>query len=557
MSLLFPLLGDLCFSLVIAYLLGRNRRVLQMAENPYTLSAWLLFTTIFSLLSIISSYYGTPIGGALASTRIIGTLMGGIIGGPYVGLSVGIISALHRYSLGGFTAASCAAATFLAGILAGMLRHRIGFQRLNWKVAILTALSAEILQKGFTLAFASSFEAAWAFEEVAAIPTTLVTMIGSTLFVLILKDLKRQNELTGARSAQLALTIADQTLIWLRGGLTPDSAQKAAGLIRQLTQADAVAMTDRHSILAFTGAGSDHHTTGSSHLSQITQEALKTMQPVIFRDGPHCSEPDCPLACGIVAPLIIKNEPVGTIKFYKTRQHGLTVTETKMVEGLAKLLASQLALAELDRQHALREQAEFKALQAQINPHFLFNTLSIIMSFCRTSPDTARDLLANLSAMLHFSFAKHAAKITVEEELTSVAAYLEIAKARFGSRLTVELRIPEAVHSCLIPAFSLQPLVENALSHGLFPKPDDCRLTLDIHPEKEQLCISIADNGVGIGREQCGQLQNGTAGGIGLNNVRHRIAGLYPGRSEFQLLSREREGTSITMKIPLERGPLT
>ena len=106
MALLFALLGDMCFSAVIAYLLGRSQRIVSMAMHPYTLSAWLIFTSIFSFLSIISSYYGTPIGGALASTRIVGTLMGGIIGGPWVGLSVGIVGALHRYSLGGFTAPS-------------------------------------------------------------------------------------------------------------------------------------------------------------------------------------------------------------------------------------------------------------------------------------------------------------------------------------------------------------------------------------------------------------------------------------------------------------------
>ena len=557
MALLFALLGDMCFSAVIAYLLGRSRRIVSMAMHPHTPAAWLTFTSIFSLLSIISSYYGTHIGGALASTRIVGTLMGGIIGGPWVGLSVGIVGALHRYSLGGFTAPSCAVATLLAGILAGQLRHRLGFHRLNWRWAAGMALLAELIQKGFTLAFAKPFEAALAFEQVAAVPTIAVSVIGTSLFVLILKDMQLQSELTGARSAQLSLSIADQTLTWLRNGLSEASAQKAAEIIYQLTHADAVAITNRQNILAFIGIGSDHHRAGSSILSDITLQALQTGKTVIFRDGPHCPAPDCPLACGVVAPLIIKQEAVGTLKLYKTRSNGLSLMEVQMVEGLAGLLASQLALAELDRQHALREQAELKALQAQINPHFLFNTLSIIMSFCRTSPETARELLANLSDMLHYSFAKHAAKITVEEEFASVAAYLEIVKARFGTRLVVHTEIAPDVETCLIPTFSLQPLVENALSHGLFPKPDHCCLLLQIHAEGEQLIIHIEDNGIGMSEADCRRLLNGTSKGIGTANVHQRLNGLYPGRSEFLLSSKEHEGTAITMKIPLERGPVS
>lgn len=552
MSLLFQLLEDMCFSAIIAYLLGRNRRIMEMAINPYSFLPWLLFTLIFSLLSIISTYYGTQIGGALASTRIVGTLMGGIIGGPYVGLSVGIISALHRYSLGGFTAASCAFATLLAGIFAGQLRHRIGFHRLNWQIAVVVAILAEIMQKSFTLIFAKPFETALAFEKIVAIPTTFVTVTGVGLFVLILKDMQLQSESIGARSAQLSLTIADETLTWLRHGLNCESAQKAAEIIKNLTNADAVAITDQHKILAFTGSGIDHHGTGNPILSDITKQVLNTMEPVIFRDGPHCPNPNCPLTCGVVAPLIIKNEAIGTLKLYKTRSNGLTATETQMVQGLARLLASQLALAEIDRQRELREQAEFKALQAQINPHFLFNTLSIIMSFCRTAPDTARDLLANLSDMLHFNITKHEAKITIEEEFLSVQAYLEIAKVRFGSRLTVNTFLEPQLNACLIPSFSIQPLVENALSHGLFPKPTDCHLDLLIKEENNKLVISIKDNGIGMSEKKRANLICGKSTGIGVANVYNRLQSLYAEQSIFTIDSKEQSGTTITIKIPRE-----
>lgn len=553
MNLILKLLGDMCFSAVIAYLLGRNRRIMQMAVNPRTKTAWLFFTLVFSALSIISSYYGVRINGALASTRIVGTIMGGLIGGPYAGFSVGLISGLHRYYLGGFSAPSCAVATFIAGWGAGLLRERIGFQNLNWHIAAGIALGAELLQKGLTLACAKPFEAALAFEQTAALPTTAVTILGTSLFVLILNDMQMQYELEGARSAQLALAIADETLPHLRQGLNAASAQQVAEIIKNLTKADAVSLTDRKNILAFLGLGHDHHLNGHSILSDSTQKALHTCEPVIFYDGPHCPVPGCPLVCGVVAPLVVDKQAVGCLKFYKTKEHMLSEPEIETVRGLAKLLASQLALAEVDHQQALRKQADFKALQAQINPHFLFNTLSIIMSFCRTAPETARELLIELSEMLHFNFAKHEDKIPVQEEFNSIKAYLNIAKARFGSRLTLHAVLAPTVADALIPAFSLQPLVENAMIHGLFHKPADCRLDLDIQRVENRLVITIADNGIGMTPEQQEKLLQGASQGIGFANVYQRLQSLYPGQQPLTMVSAANAGTTITINLPLER----
>lgn len=553
MALLFSLLGNVCFAAVVAYLLGRNPKAMAMAMQSVTWKSWTVFTVVFSLLSIISSYYGTHINGALASTRIVGTLMGGIIGGPWVGLSVGIIGAVHRYSLGGFTAASCAAATLLVGIMAGLLRQKVGFHRLDWRMASGIALTAELIQKGFTLAFAKPFEAALAFEQAAALPTTLVTIVGTSLFVLILKDMQLQAELSGARSAHMAISVADQTLKWLRDGLSRESAQKVAEIIYNLTKADAVSITDDKKILAFIGLGSDHHKPGHDILSTATTQALAEGRIVVFQDGARCPEPGCPLDCGVVAPFVPRNKAVGTLKLYRTRQQSLSVADIQLVKDLAQLLSRQLALHELDQQQALAEQAEMKALRAQINPHFLFNTLSNIMSFCRTSPDTARRLLEELSEMLHFSFAKHEDKVTVEEEFSSVAAYIEILKMRFGSRLVVHTQVADEAETCLMPTFSLQPIVENALLHGLFPKPEDCRLDVNIKGEEGQLVVRVADNGVGMTETECENLLQEKSGGIGLSNVRQRLEHLYSGRASLELHSRKGEGTEVVYRIPWEK----
>ncbi|MBQ3971945.1 MAG: histidine kinase, partial [Selenomonadaceae bacterium] len=353
--------------------------------------------------------------------------------------------------------------------------------------------------------------------------------------------------------AHLALSVADQTLKWLRDGLSQDSAKKVAEIIYRLTQADAVSITDDRKILAFIGLGSDHHRPGGVILSGVTTEALAEGEIVVFRDGAHCPEPGCPLACGIVAPFVPRDKAVGTLKLYRAHNSNLTVADIQLVKDLAKLLSRQLALHELDQQQALVEQAEMRALRAQINPHFLFNTLSNVMSFCRTSPDTARTLLEKLSEMLHFSFAKHEDKVTVEEEFSSVEAYIEILKVRFGSRLSVHIEVDEGAGNCLLPTFSLQPIVENALLHGLFPKPEDCRLEVSIKQAEGQLVVRVADNGVGMTEEDCRKLLQESSGGIGLSNVRQRIANLYSGRGSLELSSRQGEGTEVVCRIPLEK----
>lgn len=555
MELLFMLLGNVCITTMIAYLLGRSRTVQRWMLSPPTWQAGIFFTLVFSALSIVSSYYGTRISGALASTRIVGTLMGGIIGGPYVGLAVGLLGGLHRYSLGGFTAVSCGIATALAGLMAGLVRSRYTFSEMSWKTAALIALMAEVMQKGLTLIFAKPFEQAWAFEKVAAIPTTCVTIIGTVLFLLIMKDMHRQSAMAGAEAAQKALAIATESMPYLRKGLTPESARKTAELIVQISGAAAVAITDTETVLGYAGVPSEGHQTGLHLRFPITYQVLKTGRTLTFSGDHGCGNPDCPLAYGVVVPLTVKNRPVGTIRIYQTGKQGFSPVAVEMAEGMARLLSTQIELADYEQQQSLREQAEFKALQSQINPHFLFNTLSIIISFCRTDPATARELLINLSDMLHFNFAHHEAVIPLEDEYANVMSYLNIVKARFGSRLTIDNRVDPDLCDCLLPAFTLQPLVENAITHGLFPKTSNCILNIDIYPDPEagQMVIKIIDNGVGMSREKCLMLSRMKSKGIGVANVLKRLRGLYKERSSFNIDSREGSGTTFTLRIPMER----
>lgn len=554
-DIVLNLLGDMALIALVAYLLGRSRFIASCVSQPMNMRHWFALTCIFSILSILGTYNGIPIGGAFANTRLIGTLMSGIMGGPVVGFSVGAISGLHRYLMGGFTAETCGVATALGGLFAGLMRQKIGLNNMTWKTAGAIALVAELVQKAMVLAFAKPFEAAWAMEKIIAIPTTLVSVLGTVAFMLIIKDIQSQQEAHGAKAAELSLRTASKTLPYLRQGLNIWSATETAKIIYELTKVDAVSITDREKILAFIGKGADHHRTGEPILTQSTKRAVAEGALAVLRTHEErgCPVPDCPLSSGVVAPLIAQGAVVGTIKLSRTQAGEVTEMDIQLARGIAELLSVQIELAEIDAQKKMREKAELKALRAQINPHFLFNTINIIMSLCRTSPETARNLLEHLAIIMKYSFAKHGDFVTLEEELEKVKSYLEIAKSRFGSRLTVTFDIEEAVLKTRIPVLSVQPLVENAVQHGLFPKLSEGKLVIKACRDTDVVQISVFDNGVGIEPAAIRQLLSAETEGIGVQNVHQRLKGIYGDAYGLRLESQPGSGTWAIIQIPYTR----
>lgn len=553
MGMLLDLLSDGALIALAAYLIGRNRFIAECSATPHRARCFATLVAIFAPLSVIGTYNGIPVEGALANTRLVGALMGGIMGGPWVGLTVGAISGLHRYSLGGFTAEACGLSALTGGLLAGLVRSRLGLHRLNWRVGAAVALAGEVVQKGLVFVF-GPFEAAWALERVIAVPTTLVSILGTVIFIIIIEDLQKTRETHSAQAAELSLEIASRTLPYLRHGLTPASAQKTAEIIHELTKVDAVCITDRETVLAFVGLGDDHHRPGQPISTASTRRVLDEQRLIVLNTAADrgCTMPDCPLQSGVAAPLFSHGEIVGTIKLSRTASNTVGAMDVRLVDGLANLLSVQIQLAEVDNQKKLREKAELKALQAQINPHFLFNTLSAVMSFCRTRPETARTLLAHLATIMQRSFSARSDFAPLRDELDYIVAYLEIAKTRFGTRLTVDIAVDEAARQALVPVLAVQPLVENALEHGLFPKLSHCRLVVQATVADGELTIAVIDNGVGIPAAKLATLFT-SAEGIGVKNVHHRLASIYGSGYGLDIASEPGEGTRAVIRIPFAR----
>jgi two-component system, LytTR family, sensor kinase len=204
-------------------------------------------------------------------------------------------------------------------------------------------------------------------------------------------------------------------------------------------------------------------------------------------------------------------------------------------------------------EHRLQEQeqlllaAKIEALKSQINPHFLFNTLTSISSLIRSQPDTARTLIVKLSALLRRLMRSHQHFVTLREELESIDEYLDIEVIRFGPKLRVRKEINPDTLDVIVPSMLLQPIVENSIKHGFARKVGPGEITIRSRRENGRAIIEVEDDGMGFMLER---LDQPMSSGIGLANVRERLAVIYGDHYQFQLTSEPGRGTSARIEIP-------
>jgi two-component system LytT family sensor kinase len=246
------------------------------------------------------------------------------------------------------------------------------------------------------------------------------------------------------------------------------------------------------------------------------------------------------------------------IRFGETRLFYLGSSSPWMM--LLVILATVLAVAtpikiwntariehRLEEQENLLLEAKIEALKSQINPHFLFNTLASISSLIRSDPDMARTLIIKLSGLLRRLIKSHQHFVTLREELEAIDEYLDIEVARFGPKLAVRKDISPDTIDLIVPSMILQPLVENAIKHGLSRKIGSGSLTIRSWRENGRAVIEIEDDGMGFLLER---LQEPMASGIGLANVRERLRVIYGASYQLTLTSEPGKGTNARIEIP-------
>jgi two-component system, LytTR family, sensor histidine kinase LytS len=369
----------------------------------------------------------------------------------------------------------------------------------------------------------------------------------------------RPDHLRAVQSQQV-LDIANESLAFMRKGITPYTAQEVCRLILQRTDADAVAITDRDTVVGFAGLGEDHHTAGGPIITRATSEVLETGEHrvLVSREEIGCPKRDCPLHAAIVVPLEIRGAPVGTLKFYYATPRLLNETQVTTVGGLARLLSTQLELSELERQTELAYRMELKALQSQINPHFLFNTINTIASLIRTDPPRARELLREFATFYRRTLENSDELIPLSQELDYVRRYLVFERARFGEeRIRFAEDVPPSLDSLQVPAFLLQPIVENAVQHGIRPS-GPLHIKLVARGHGDSVHLEVTDDGKGISAADLPRVLDADFGrglGIALKNVDDRLKGHFGPDSGITVVSTEGQGTTVTLTLACTSAP--
>lgn len=406
---------------------------------------------------------------------------------------------------------------------------------------------------------------------------------GLVILLLLARRLGRGGADLGSdaeQAAHRALHEAGLAAVHLRGGLGADDVGRAARHLRTLLGSAAVALvqdgrvvaadgpvdeaaarrvaarvveTGRRQVLrageaaGAGGAGGGGAGAGGAGADEGAGSDAGADAGVPGGGGPGAGGPGAGDAAA--APIVVDGALAGVLVAFAAPVRAALV---RAVAEVADWCAAQLALGELDASRTALAEAELRALRAQISPHFIYNALTAIASFITTDPARARELVLEFADFTRYSFRRQGEFTTLAEELRSIHSYLELERSRFGDRLAVTLRIAPETLSTVIPFLSVQPIVENAVRHGLEPGERGGGIRIEARDDATHTEITVEDDGVGMDPEQLRALLNTDADGahVGIRNVDTRLRQLYGPGGGLVVETNTGAGTLVRMRIP-------
>lgn len=387
-------------------------------------------------------------------------------------------------------------------------------------------------------------------SDAMALALTISLAVLAVVLGLIAVLTRRVVSTPAERAVHAALQTAALAARPLRKGLNAESARGAAPHLRALTGSDGLALYDDQGQLLHTDPPDENWTGATKGIcTRAARESIAGQRRVMHRDQ----------SPAVVAQPLLDDDGVVLGALVVTHGSEPAPGTLGAIAEVARYAASQLQLAELDASRARLDRAEVLALRAQISPHFIYNALNTIASFVRTDPDRARDLILEFADFTRYSFRAAGPYTALADELRNIDRYLTLERARFGGGLSVTLQVAPEVLTVVVPFLALQPLVENAVRHGLAQRRSGS-VEIVARDEGTDCVITVEDDGIGMDPDAL-RLGSGDvlsdgeqAAHVGLTNVDHRLRAAFGNDYGLVVETAPGAGTKVIMRVPKFRA---
>ena len=384
---------------------------------------------------------------------------------------------------------------------------------------------------------------AFPYEQV--VPWVLVGVLAVVALVLLFRVRRPKGEIQDA--VLQAVHRMSKATPNLRAGLDEEAANRMTAELLEVLDCLAVGITDSEgTLLSWAGEATEHY---FDLVDDIGTALRKHRRAVADHNKMPCNHRGtCKMKTAAIVPILVEGEAEATL-IVVGRTRGKLV---QMAEAVGQFVCTQFELARLEESRNQLQQAEIKALRAQISPHFVYNALNTISALIRTDPEEARELLQDFADFTRYSFRTSGMYTTLAEELRNIDRYLTIENARFGGRLEVRMKIAPEVLSVVVPFLIIQPLVENAVKHGLASKPSGGCVTVIAQDYGMEALISVEDDGIGMDPRQLTDLKNAhrTGAHVGLGNINQRMRQVFGEDYALTVDTAPGAGMKVTLRVP-------
>jgi two-component system LytT family sensor kinase len=335
----------------------------------------------------------------------------------------------------------------------------------------------------------------------------------------------------------------------LRNGLTEQAADQATKHLVEMLKCVAIGITNAEGrLLSWDGGANEHY----EDLTAAVESALRRghREHLSHTDLPCNQRSRCPMRTAVIVPLIIDGDVGGTLIVIGGAESKRLI---RAADEVAQFICIQLELAKLDESKQQLARAELRMLRAQISPHFLYNALNAISSLIRTDPEQARDLLQDFAEFTRYSFRSSSLFTRLSDEIRNIERYLAIQHQRYQERLNVRLKIAPEVLNVVVPFLVLQPLVENAVQHGIAPKPGGGTVTVVAHDNGNEALISVEDDGIGMDADRLFEdLKDAhkTGAHVGLGNINQRMRSVFGDEYALMVETAPGAGMKVILRVP-------